>query len=186
MECSELLKNTEQKMSKSLEQFSHDLKGLRTGRASAGFVEPVVVHAYGSKMGINEVATISVPDPTTISIQVWDKEIVKPVEKAIVEANLGVSPSVDGTVIRLNMPALTEDRRKELVKIAHKYCENARIAVRNIRRDSLDNLKKIEKNKEISEDQLHVDMKKIQEITDKYIKYIDDNLRNKETEIMQI
>jgi ribosome recycling factor len=186
MEYSQILKELKQKMQKSLEQLNHDLMGLRTGRASAAFLDPVVIMAYGSKMNINEVATVSTPNAKTILVQVWNKDMVKTVEKAIADSNLGVSPVTDGQTIRINLPALSEERRKEIAKLAHKYTENARVSVRNVRRDGIDQLKKMEKDKEISEDELHIDMKKVQEVTDDFIKKVDISLKDKEQEIMHI
>ena len=134
------------------QSLKHELGGLRTGRAAASMLEPVQVDAYGSHMPLNQLATISVPEPLMLSVQVWDKSMVKAVEKAIVDSNLGLSPATEGQVLRLRIPELNQERRKELVKVAHKYAEAAKVAVRHVRRDGLDTVKKLEKNHEISED----------------------------------
>ena len=140
------------RMQGATQSLKHELGGLRTGRAAASMLEPVQVEAYGSHMPLNQVATISVPEPRLLSVQVWDKSMVKAVEKAIVDSNLGLSPATEGQVLRLRIPELNEERRKELVKVAHKYAEAAKVAVRHVRRDGIDTVKKLEKNHEISED----------------------------------
>src|SRR6202034_1653756 len=140
------------RMQGATQSLKHELGGLRTGRAAASMLEPVQVEAYGSHMPLNQLATISVPEPRLLSVQVWDKSMVKAVEKAIVDSNLGLNPSTEGQVLRLRIPELNEDRRKELVKIAHKYAESARVAVRHVRGDALDLLKKLEKEDKVSED----------------------------------
>jgi ribosome recycling factor len=140
------------RMQGAIQSLKHELGGLRTGRASASMLDPVQVDAYGTHMPLNQVATVSVPEPRLISVQVWDKSMVKAVEKAIVDSNLGLSPATEGQVLRLRIPELNQERRKELVKVAHKYAEEARIAVRHVRRDGMDILKKLEKSHEMSED----------------------------------
>ena len=182
----EILNHSEEKMQKSLASLEQDLSGIRAGRASANILDPVVVEVYGSRMPLNQMATVSVPESRTLSIQVWDKANVKAVEKAIAEASLGLNPSSDGQVIRINIPALTEERRKELVKLAAKYGENGKISIRNIRRDALDSLKKLEKDKAISEDELHILNEKMQTLTDKFISKIDEKITKKETEITHV
>ncbi len=163
-----------------------ELGGLRTGRASTGLLDHVQAEAYGSHMPLNQLATISVPEPRLISVQVWDKGMVKAVEKAIIAANLGLNPATEGQLIRLRLPELNEDRRKELVKVAHKYAEAARVAVRHVRRDGLELLKKLEKDKKISEDE-HVRLSgDVQKATDQSIAEIDQSLAAKEKEIMTI
>lgn len=164
----------------------HELGGLRTGRASASMLEPVQVDAYGSHMPLNQVATISVPEPRLISVQVWDKSMIKAVEKAIVDSNLGLSPATEGQVLRLRIPELNEERRKELVKVAHKYAEAARVAVRHVRRDGMDTIKKLEKNHEISEDDLKRLDHDVQKATDQAIAEIDQLLASKEKEILTV
>jgi ribosome recycling factor len=163
-----------------------ELGGLRTGRASAGLVDGVTVEAYGQRMPLNQVSTVSVPEPRLISIQVWDRAMVQPVDKAIREAGLGLNPVIDGQLVRIPIPILTEERRKELVKVAHKYAESARVAVRNVRRDGMDRLKKHEKDGEISQDQHNEIGDKIQKMTDEHVKKADDMLAQKEKEIMQV
>jgi ribosome recycling factor len=164
----------------------HELGGLRTGRASASMLEPVQVEAYGQHMHLNQLATISVPEPRLISVQVWDRSMVKAVEKAIVDSNLGLSPATEGQVLRLRIPELNEERRKELVKVAHKYAENAKVAVRHVRRDGLDVVKKLEKNHEISEDDQTRYASDVQKATDGVITEIDQMLAAKEKEILTV
>lgn len=176
----------EQRMRASLDALKRELAGLRTGRASAHLLDPVQVNVYGSRMPLNQLATVSVPEARMISVQVWDRGNVQAVDKAIREANLGVNPVVDGTMIRLPIPAPTADRRQELAKQAHKYAENHRVAVRNVRRDGMDLLKKLEKDGKMSEDDHHKNSAKVQELTDKLIKEIDQTLATKEAEIHKV
>jgi ribosome recycling factor len=164
----------------------HELGGLRTGRASASLLEPVQVEAYGQRMPINQVATISVPEPRALSVSIWDKSMVQAVDKAIRDAKLGLSPTVEGTVLRIRIPELNEQRRKEMVKIAHKYSEDARVAVRHVRRDGLDILKKLLKEHAISEDDEKHQEAEVQKATDHAIHEIDASLAGKEKEIMQV
>ncbi len=164
----------------------HELGGLRTGRASASMLEPVQVDAYGQHLPLNQLATISVPEPRLISVQVWDRSMVKAVEKAIVDSNLGLSPATEGQVLRLRIPELNEERRKELVKVAHKYSEAAKVAVRHVRRDGLDVVKKLEKNHEISEDDQTRYSHDVQKATDGMIAEIDQLLAAKEKEILTV
>lgn len=180
------LAEIEKRMRNSLDALKRELSGLRTGRASANLLDPVQVTVYGSKMPINQVATITVPEPRMISVQVWDRSNIQAVDKAIREANLGVNPVVDGTVIRLPIPAPTAERRQELAKQAHKYAEHHRVAVRNVRRDGMDLLKKLEKDGKMSEDDHHKNSAKVQELTDKLVKEIDQTLAAKETEIQKV
>jgi len=175
-----------EKMNKALAVLDKEFSGLRTGRASANLLDPVVIEAYGSKMPLSQVGTVSTPDAKTITVQVWDKEMVKTVEKAITDANLGLNPSSDGQLIRMNLPTLSEERRKELVKLAHKYGENTKIALRNIRRDGMDILKKMEKDNEISKDEHHDHADEIQKLTDEFISKIDGTVKSKEEEILTI
>jgi ribosome recycling factor len=163
-----------------------ELGGLRTGRASAGLLDPVQVEAYGSHMPLNQVATVSVPEPRLLSVQVWDKSLVHAVEKAIVNSNLGLSPATEGQVLRLRIPELNEERRKELVKVAHKYAEAARVAVRHVRRDGLDTLKKLEKDGKISEDDHTRFGQDVQKATDQTISDVDQMLATKEKEILTV
>mgnify|MGYP001314970555 CR=1 FL=1 len=180
------LNEIETRMRASLEALKRELGGLRTGRASAHFLDPVQVTVYGSRMPLVQVGTVSVPEPRMITVQVWDRSNVQAVEKAIREANLGVNPIVDGTMLRLPIPAPTAERRQELVKQAHKYAETHRVAVRNVRRDGMDLLKKLEKDGKIGEDEHHKNSAKVQELTDKLIKEIDQTLAAKEAEIQKV
>ena len=163
-----------------------ELSGLRTGRASGALLDHVQVEAYGSNMPLNQLATVSIPEPRTISVQVWDKTMVKAVEKGIIAANLGLSPATEGQVIRLRLPELNEERRKELVKLAHKYAEAARVAVRHVRRDGQDLLKKMEKDRAISEDDHTGKSTEVQKATDATIAEVDQSLAAKEKEIMTV
>lgn len=174
------------RMQGATQSLKHELGGLRTGRASSSMLDPVQVDAYGSHMPLNQVATISVPEPRLLSVQVWDKTMVKAVEKAIVDSNLGLSPATEGQVLRLRIPELNEERRKELVKVAHKYAEAAKVAVRHVRRDGLDTLKKLEKNHEISEDDEKRLANDVQKATDSIISEIDQLLAGKEKEILTV
>jgi ribosome recycling factor len=174
------------RMQGATQALKHELGGLRTGRAAASMLEPVQVEAYGSHMPLNQLATVSVPEPRLLSVQVWDKSMVHAVEKAIVNSNLGLSPATEGQVLRLRIPELNEDRRKELVKVAHKYAEAARVAVRHVRRDGLDVVKKLEKNHEISEDDQERFANDIQKATDASISEIDQLLGTKEKEILTV
>jgi ribosome recycling factor len=160
--------------------------GLRTGRASAHLLDPVMVDAYGAQMPLNQVATVSVPEPRMISVNVWDRSLVHPVEKAIVNSNLGLSPATEGQTIRLRIPELNEERRKELVKVAHKYAETARVAVRHVRRDAMDVIKKLEKEHKISKDDHDRFSGEIQKATDAGIAEIDHMLAAKEKEILTV
>ena len=174
------------RMQGAVEVFQKELAGLRTGRASLGLLEPVMVDAYGAQMPITQVATLGIPEARMISVQVWDKSLVKAVEKAVLEAGLGLNPAVDGQLLRIPIPPLTEERRAELTKIAGRYAEEARIAVRNVRRHAMDDLKKQEKDGEISQDQHRDYGREIQDLTDTHVKKLDEILAKKETEIMQV
>ena len=186
MNKDDLLSSLEIKMEKSISSLDHDLAGLRTGRASPNLLDKVVVEAYGDKMPISQVASVTVPDARMLNVQVWDVGLTKSVEKAIVNSNLGVSPVTEGQVIRIHLPSLTEERRIELAKLAHKYGENAKIAVRNIRREGTDAIKKFEKDGDISEDEMHNLTDKLQKIIDKYVHNIDEKIVSKEKDIMQV
>jgi ribosome recycling factor len=172
------------RMHGALENLKHDLAGLRTGRASTALLDPIQVEVYGANMPINQVATVSVPEPRLISVQVWDRSNISAVEKAIRNAGLGVNPITDGQMIRLPIPDLTEERRKELAKLAGQYAEKARVAVRNVRRDGMDALKADEKKKEISEDDHKRLDTEVQKMTDDTIKEIDAAAHAKEQEIL--
>lgn len=174
------------RMSGSLSSLKTELNGLRTGRASAHLLDPVQVEAYGQNMALNQVATVSVPQPRMISVQVWDRSMVNAVEKAIMAANLGLTPSSEGQVIHLRIPELNTERRKELAKLAHKYAEAAKVAVRHVRRDGMDALKKMEKDHKISEDDHKRMDTEVQKTTDQAIADIDQLLAAKEKEIMTV
>ena len=174
------------RMHGAVDALKHDFGGLRTGRAAASLLEPIHVDAYGASMPLSQVGTVSVPEPRMLQINVWDRGLVIAVEKAIHASNLGLTPNTEGQVIRLRMPDLTQDRRKELVKVAHQYAEKARVAVRNVRRDGMDQLKALEKAHAISEDEHKQKSDEVQKFTDDTIKEIDTTLKIKEAEIMQV
>lgn len=163
-----------------------ELGGLRTGRASAGLLEPVTVEAYGSHMPLNQVATVSVPEPRMLSVQVWDKGLTKAVDKAIRNSGLGLNPLVEGQTLRIPVPELTEDRRRDLARMAGKYGEQAKVSVRNVRRDGMEALKRMEKDGTISKDEHHGMGDKVQSLTDEHVGIIDEMLAAKEKEIMQV
>lgn len=164
----------------------NELAGLRTGRATPSLVEPITVEAYGSNMPLSQVATVAIPEPRLISIQVWDKSVVTAVEKAIRDSNLGLNPNTEGQVIRLRIPDLNEERRKELVKVAHKYAEAAKVAIRHVRRDGIDLLKKAQKDGHVSEDDTKRHEAEVQKVTDTAIVEIDQMLAHKEKEILSV
>ena len=176
----------ERRMRSAVESLKRELIGLRTGRASANLLDPIMVNVYGQKMPLNQVGSVSVPEPRMLSVQVWDKAAVPAVDKAIREANLGLNPIIDGATLRLPIPALTSERRQDLVKLAHKYAEQGRVAVRNVRREGMDLLKKHEKDSKMSQDEHRGVSAKVQELTDKIIKDIDQLLATKEAEINKV
>jgi ribosome recycling factor len=180
------LKDLEKRMQGALSVLKQEFGGLRTGRASAALLDPIMVNAYGAKMPLTQVATVSVPESRMIAVSVWDKSQVAAVEKAIRESDLGLNPVVDGTTLRLPIPELNQERRTELSRIAAKYAEHARVSVRNVRRDGMETLKKLEKENEISEDEQRSQSSKVQDLTDRVIKDIDAALATKEAEIMQV
>lgn len=180
------INDLKRRMQGATQSLKHELGGLRTGRASASMLEPVQVEAYGSHMPLSQLATVSVPEPRLISVQVWDRSMVHAVEKAIVNSNLGLSPATEGQVLRLRIPELNEERRKDLVKVAHKYAEAARVAVRHVRRDGLDMLKKLEKKGEMSEDDQTRLAAEVQKVTDSVIGEVDQLLAAKEKEILTV
>jgi ribosome recycling factor len=186
MQLNDVYKSAEEKMKKAVDAVDHEFSGLRTGRASVALIESVQVDAYGSRMPLKQMATISTPDARTLAVQPFDKSMMASVEKALLAANLGMTPNNDGKVIRLNVPPLTEERRKELVKMAKKMAEDGRVSVRNIRRMANDEIKKIEKDNDIAEDDREKAMKHVQEMTDRYVKEIDNNLAKKEKDVMEI
>ncbi|HEY0283015.1 MAG TPA: ribosome recycling factor [Rhizomicrobium sp.] len=163
-----------------------EFAGLRTGRASPALLDPVSIEAYGNQMHVSQLGTISTPEPRLLTVQIWDRSMVKAVDKAIRDAGLGLNPQVDGQILRIPIPELNEERRKELVKLAHKYAEQGRIAVRNVRRDGMEILKKLEKDHKISQDEHHKLGDELQKITDAHIKEVDLLLQGKEQEIMQV
>ncbi|HEV2162460.1 MAG TPA: ribosome recycling factor [Stellaceae bacterium] len=173
-------------MDGALEVLRKEFAGLRTGRASPSLLDPVRVDGYGQSMPMNQVGSVSAPEPRLIVVQVWDKGLVKAVEKAIREANLGLNPQIDGQLVRVPVPDLSEERRKEMTKVTARYAEQARVAVRNVRREGLDGLKKQEKDSKISEDQHRKLDKDIQGLTDGTIKRVDEMLHQKDKEILQV
>lgn len=180
------LDNIERRMKGAVEALRKEFGGLRTGRASVSLLEPVTVEVYGSAMPINQVGTVSVPEPRMLSVSVWDSGNVQAVDKAIREAGLGLNPIIDGTTLRLPIPDMTEERRKEMTKLASKYTEQARVAIRNVRRDGMDQIKKSEKDGDMSEDEAKEWGNEVQELTDSAIKQADTLLAEKEKEIMQV
>ena len=174
------------RMTGAIDSLKHDFGGLRTGRASSSLLDPIMVDAYGAKTPLVSVGSISVPEPRLLQINVWDRGLVIAVEKAIQQSNLGLNPQTEGNVIRLRMPDLTQDRRKELVKVAHTYAEKARVAVRNVRRDGMDQIKSLEKASALGEDEAKDKSDEVQKMTDATIKDIDAALKSKEAEIMQV
>lgn len=179
-------KALERRMLGALNVLKQEFGGLRTGRASASLLDPIMVNAYGSRVPLNQVATVNVPEPRMITVQVWDKSQVSAVDKAIRESDLGLNPVVDGTTLRLPIPEMNEERRKEMAKVCAKYAEQARVAVRNVRRDGMEQLKKQEKDGAIGKDEHHALGEHVQALTDKYIAEIDAALVEKEKEIMQV
>ena len=182
----EVLRDVEQRMIGAVDAFQSELATLRTGRASLAVVDGITVDYYGSQTPLNQVAALSVPDPTPTTIAPWEPKILAEVEKAILRSNLGLTPNNDGKVVRLNIPALTEERRKELAKVAHYVAETVRNEVRQIRRDGNDGIKKLEHDKQISEDQMHDGQEQVQKLTDAYIDKINTFLKKKEEEVMEV
>jgi ribosome recycling factor len=176
----------QRRMDGALQALHREFGGLRTGRAATSLLEPITVDAYGSSMPMNQVGTIGAPEPRLLTVQVWDNSLVKAVEKAIRDSGLGLNPQTEGNSVRVPIPDLSEERRAELKKVAARYAEQARVAVRNVRRDGMDGLKKAEKDGEISKDEHHTVADEIQKMTDKHIGEIDDVLAGKEKEIMQV
>ena len=174
------------RMDGAINALDREFAGLRTGRASMSLLEPIMVDAYGASMPLNQVATIGVPEPRMITVQVWDRSLASAVEKAVRDSGLGLNPASDGQLLRVPIPPLSEERRVEITKIAGKYAEQARIAVRNVRRDGMETLKRMEKDGEISEDEHRLWHDEVQELTDAHIKLIDENLAKKEAEILQV
>ena len=173
------------RMAKSLDSFKKDLSGLRVGRASSSMLDPINVNAYGSVLPLSQVGTVSVPEARMLTVSIWDNSLISFAEKAIRESALGLNPMIEGNMIRIAVPPLSEDRRIEIVKVASKYTENAKISIRNIRRELIEDIRKLQKNGDISEDQKHGDELKIQDIIDLNIKHIDEILSVKEKEILE-
>jgi ribosome recycling factor len=180
------LKEIERRMRGALTVLRQEFGGLRTGRANMSLLDPIMVNAYGSQMPLNQLATINVPESRLITVQVWDRSQVGAVERAIRESDLGLNPVVEGQLLRLPIPELNEERRHEIAKVAHKYTEQARVAVRNVRRDGMEHLKRMEKDGDIGKDEHHSLSTKVQDLTDRIIKEIDETLASKEAEIMQV
>lgn len=175
-----------QRMDGAIDVLKKEFSGLRTGRASTSLLDPIMVDAYGSHSPLSQVASISAPEPRLLTVSVWDRGLAGAVEKAIRDSGLGLNPAAEGTVIRVPVPALTEERRKDLAKVAGKYAEQTKVAVRNIRRDGMDLLKKLEKDKQISEDEQKKYEKDVQKLTDDYVTKVDETLAHKEKEIMEV
>lgn len=186
MSSDDIIKDLKRRMDGALEALRHEFAGLRTGRASASLLDPIKVNAYGSEMPLNQVGTVSVPEPRMLSVQVWDQGLAKAVEKAIRDSDLGLNPIAEGAVIRIPIPELNEERRRELGKVAGKYAEQARISIRNVRRDGMDKFKRLEKEGELSQDENRSLADKVQAMTDEHIKQVDEMLAAKEKEIMQV
>ena len=186
MEFQTVLKDVRRRMEGALDVLHKEFGGLRTGRAAASLLEPLTVGAYGQPMPMNQVGTIGVPEPRMLTVQVWDKGLVTAVEKSIRESDLGLNPSNDGQLVRVPIPPLSEERRVEITKIAGRYAEEAKVAVRNVRRHSLDDLKKAEKSGDISQDELRDYSQEIQEVTDEFVSSMDESMAKKEQDILQV
>ncbi len=180
------LDELKRRMTGAIDLLKKEFSGLRTGRASANMLEPIQVEAYGSHMPLSQCGTVSVPEPRMLSVQVWDRGLVKSVEKAIREANLGLNPMTEGQTIRVPIPPLTAERRKDLIKVAHKYAEQARVAVRNVRRDGMEALKQLEKDGKINEDEQRKRSSDVQKATDDFIKKVDEMLATKEKDVAHV
>lgn len=186
MPIKEIFASHEDRMKKAIEVLRREYSSLRAGRATTGLLDKISIEYYGAQSPINQVANISIPEPRTIVIQPWDKKTMSAIEKAILKSDLGLTPNNDGMVIRLILPQLTQQRRQELTKVVHKNAEDCRVAIRNLRRDANDSLKKIEKEKSASEDEIKKAQEDIQKLTDKYIKEVDQVMLAKEKEIMEV
>lgn len=179
-------KELEKRMHGALDALKKEFAGLRTGRASVNLLDPIMVDAYGQRMPLNQVGTVSAPEPRLLTVNVWDKGLVVSVAKAIREGGLGLNPAPDGQIVRVPIPELTSERRNELAKLAHKYAEGARVAVRNVRRDGMEALKKAEKDHQISQDEHRQKADDVQKLTDRYVKQVDESLAHKEKEIKTV
>ena len=180
------LKELEKRMNSAIDSLKKEFVGLRTGRASINLLDPVTVEAYGQRMPLNQVGTVSAPEPRLLTVNVWDKSLVTPTAKAIREAGLGLNPAPDGQIIRIPIPELTTERRNELAKLAHKYAEQGRVAVRNVRREGMEALKKAEKDHKISQDEHRQKSDEVQKLTDRFVKQVDETLAHKEKEIKTV
>jgi len=185
MALKEIYKEADERMLKSIEHVQYELTRIRTGRATPTLLDVVKVEYYGSKVPLNQVATITAPEPRLLVVQPWEKRIIADIEKAIFQSDLGLNPANDGSVVRIPIPELSEERRQELLKLVKRYCEEGRVSIRNVRRDMNDNIKKLEKDHEISEDQSHDALNQIQELTDKHIEEIQQLYERKEKEILE-
>jgi len=186
MEAKELLKDAKQRMTKSVDNFTDELTKIRTGRATPALLDTIRVDYYGQQTPLNQVATVSAPEPRLLAIQPWEKNMLAEIERAVLKADLGLNPGNDGTMIRIPIPQLSEERRKDLVKLVHKFAEEGRIAIRNIRRDANEHLKKLEKDHRISEDELHQYLDEVQELTNSFIVRIDEIMQSKENEVLEV
>ncbi len=186
MAAKELIKDAKARMDKTIDNFTGELTKIRTGRATPALLDTVKVDYYGQMVPLNQAANVSAPEPRLIVVQPWEKNMLAEIEKAIQKADLGLNPGNDGTMIRVPIPQLSEERRKDLVKLVHKFAEDGKIAIRNIRRDTNDHLKKLEKDHQISEDELSVELDTVQEITDAGVKKIDEILATKEKEVLEV
>lgn len=182
----EIKKETEERMKKAVENTRVELSKIRTGKASTALLDGVRVNYYGSSVPLKQVASISTPEARLLAIQPWDRKMIGEIEKAILKSDLGLNPVNDGTLIRLPIPQLTEERRKDLVRLCHKLAEEGRIAIRNIRRDSNDHFRKAEKDSQISEDEMHWGLDEVQKLTDEYIQHLDEVLKKKEAEVLEV
>lgn len=180
------LADVKRRMDGAINAFKNDIASIRTGRASANILDPVTVDAYGSRVPLNQVANITVPEPRMLGVSIWDKSMVNAVDRAIRESNLGLNPIMDGQNLRIPLPDLTQERRKSLVKVAHEYTEKAKVAIRNVRRDAMDALKKAEKDGDIGQDDSRSQSEKVQKMTDETISDVDRLMVEKEKEIMQV
>jgi ribosome recycling factor len=182
----DVLKKAEESMEHSLEHLQHELAGIRTGKANPALLDSIKVDYFGQQVPLKQVASIAVPDPRLITLQPWDKSIIGDVEKAIQASELGLNPQNDGTLIRLPIPPLTEERRKDLVKVIKRFGEDTKVSVRNVRRDANERVKKLEKQHDISEDEMHSNQDEVQKLTDQYIKKVDEAIHAKEQEILEL
>ncbi len=182
----DIIKDAEVRMGKSIESFQHELKGVRTGRANTALLDGIHVDYYGNETPLNQVANVSVQDARTLAVTPWEKNMIAPIEKAIMSSDLGLNPVSAGMTIRIPLPPLTEERRKELVKVVGQISEQAKVAIRNIRRDANHDIKQLQNEKEITEDQMHQSEKQIQDLTDKFVNKVDELAEVKEKELMEI